>query len=180
LPSFPLASPYAGAALDANGDLAVALPYGLQSPPEQPGAAVFPGGSSTPVYYHYGGSIAPVATAWLYGSNATFYVLDLPENFSQSDAWFICAAGTTTCAPPTNGEFPMMTNAVGIAAAEIGAVATVYTTTLGTLGGSGAPFPPVYGTQKIYSLPATGSQAALQNNSSGQPFQTPWGLTLGP
>jgi hypothetical protein len=174
---FPITSPYGGVALDANGDLAVALPYGLPSSAVQEGVALYPAGSSTPTYYHYGGGYETVATAWKYGSNTTFYplVVSQPgESFSFADAWFICTVGTPSCAPPSS--IPVMTNAVGIA---VDASAGVYLSTLGTLGAYPNPFPPKYGTQIIYTW-ETATNEIIQNNSSGKPFQTPWGIAIGP
>jgi hypothetical protein len=175
---FPITSPYGGVALDGNGDVAVALPFGLPSSGVQEGVALFSAGSSTPAYYHYGGLYETVATAWKYGSNTTFYPLVIGEpgdSFSYADSWFICTVGTTSCAAPSS--IPVMTNAVGIA---VDAASTVYLSTLGTLGGYPHPFPPKYGTQIIYTWVTEGTNEVIENNSSGQPFQTPWGIAIGP
>jgi hypothetical protein len=174
---FPIGSPYAGASLDGNGDLAVALPYGLTAPSEPTGVAVFPGGSSSPTYYKYGGDTLTLAPAWEYGSNNTFYGLySSTMSFFTSTFWFTCTVGTATCGAP--GAFPAnVVNAYGIAADG----GTVYESTLGTLGAYPHPFPPTYGTQIIYvQAPSGGTDEIIQNNASGKPFQTPWGLAIGP
>jgi hypothetical protein len=175
-PSFPVGSPYAGAALDNNGDLAVALPSGLSSRGEPTGIAVFPGGSRTPTYYHYGGPYETIAAAWVYGSNTTFYGLLTPTSYRYEPSWFVCTAGKTACGPPIGSSQPAnMMNAVGIA---VDRGSGVYVSTLGTLG-SPKPFPPHYSTQIIYTW-ATATNEFIQNNASGKPFQTPWGLAVGP
>jgi hypothetical protein len=177
-PGFPITSLYGGAALDGNGDLAVALPFGLPSSGALPGVAVFPAGSSTPTYYKYGGDIAVLATAWVYGSNSEFDGLyEQLGSFAGMDFWFDCTVGTSTCGSRTGG-FPVLSNVFGIA---VDAQQTVYETSLGTLGGAPDPFPPVYGTQLLYATPFTsGSQVRIANNSKGQPFQAPWGMAIGP
>lgn len=175
--SFPIGSPYAGASLNNNGDLAVALPYGDASTTS--GIAVFSAGSSIPIYYHYGGDIQILAPAWEYGSNTTFYGLySSTMSFFTATFWFTCTATSTTCTTPAGESFPAnVTNAYGIA----GAGGLVYESTLGTLGASPHPFPPTYGTQIVYSSPVSGgTEETIQNNASGQPFQTPWGLAIGP
>ncbi len=171
---FPIGSPYAGASLDGNGDLAVALPYGDTS--AATGIAVFPAGSSIPTYYRYGGDIEILAPAWEYGSNNTFYGLYNELGSFQSTFWFNCTAGSTTCGTQTGGFPANVTNAYGIA----GEGGTVYESTLGTLGAYPHPFPPHYSTQLIYSWPTVGTEEIIQNNASGEPYQTPWGLAIGP
>jgi hypothetical protein len=175
-PTFPIGSPYAGAALDGNGDLAVAMPYGLTEFSVPTGIAVFPGGSSTPTYYHYGGPYETIAAAWVYGSNTTFYGLVIPTNYMYEPSWFVCTAGTSGCAPPIGSSQPAnMMNTVGIA---LDASSGVYVSTLGTLG-SPNPFPPHYGTQFIYTWD-TATNEVIQNSAGGEPYQTPWGVAVGP
>jgi hypothetical protein len=175
---FPITSPYGGVALNGNGDVAVALPFGLPLSGIQEGVALFTAGSGTPTYYHYGGLYETVATAWKYGSNTTFYPLVIGQpgdSFSFADSWFICTVGATSCAAPSS--IPVMTNAVGIA---VDASSGVYLSTLGTIGGYPNPFPPKYGTQIIYAWVTVGTNEIIENDSSGQPFQTPWGIAIGP
>jgi hypothetical protein len=177
LPGFPLGTPFTGGSLNNKGDLAVAMPFGLSAYSQPPGLAVFARGSAKPAFYPYGGGqVAPVATAWEYGSTTTFYGLYVPTTYTQIDGYISCTVGAS-CAPPNTG-IPVMTQASGIA---VDAQRDVYMSTLGTLGSPPNPLPPVFGSQVLYAVPfATGSQEAIRNNGRGKPFEAPWGLAIGP
>ncbi len=177
LPGFPFGTPFTGGSLNHKGDLAVAMPFGLTAYSQPPGLAVFARGSAKPSFYPYGGGqVAPVATAWEYGSSTIFYGLYVPATYTQIDGYISCTVGAS-CAPPNTG-IPVMTQASGIA---VDAQREVYMSTLGTLGSPPNPFPPVLGSQIIFAVPfATGSQEAIRNNRRGKPFKAPWGLALGP
>jgi len=179
---YPMASIFAGGAFDLNGDYVVALPYGLEQTPtrkeEPPSAALFPAGSSTPTYVplpNVGGSAYPIGTAWAYGSNSTFYILYAPATYTIFGGYVQCTYGGGCMAPAT--IFANQMNDVGIAGDERG---YAYVTSLGMTGGYKNPFPPKYGTQVIYVSSFSGPQAAIFNDSRGKPFQTPWGVAVGP
>jgi hypothetical protein len=181
LPGYPIGSPYAGASLDKNNDLAVALPQGLGSS-EPPGLVVFSGGALPASYYSFAGfgNVAPISPAWVWGSTTMLYGMYVQLNSMGSSTLGICTIPGGTCVTPSGPGFrPFVTNGVGLA---IDSVGFQYLSGLGMLG-SPNPLPPIFGSQQIYASPPIGSVysgAVIQNNSSGQPFEAPWGLALGP